>query len=484
MKILDKYIIKTFFSPFILIFSILFFLFIVNVVWSQMAHIIGKGLTYTEIFKFLMYASASVIPMVLPLTILLASLMAFGEFGERYELAAMKAAGISLARIMLPLFFITCLLSVILFAFQNNISPSSQRKAQNMLNNIKDVKPTLSFTAGQFITQIPDFSIKFDKIEGEKGEFLEGIFIRKNTGVYDDMQSIIAKKGKLVPAENPDFLKLELYNGYLYEDHLRNKTDTERKRQPNQSVKFDTMVYYIDVGSLKKKALDQENTTDDYRFKSFIGADTLISNTHKENQQSFKELGESLVFNSNNYIQNTDIQNIKDKKIEPQYKIDTLKKDKKIDILHSAYNKIDFLKNDLKSKEEQAEHIIRHRSKMILYQQRILAYPFTCIIFIIIGASLGSIIRKGGMGMPVLFSIFIFIILNTLNITVENFSWKGQLDPYIGAWLPNIILLAFGIWLLYKALTDSQVFDAEKYKAFFKPIINKFYKPKEHSRYR
>ena len=136
MKILDRYIIKTFLQPFLFIFSVIFFIFMVNVVWIQMANIVGRGLTTFELFKFFLYASPSVVSMVLPLTILLASIMTFGNFGERYELAAMKAAGISLTRIMAPLFILVSGMAVVLFFFQNSVVPQSQRKAKNMLYNI------------------------------------------------------------------------------------------------------------------------------------------------------------------------------------------------------------------------------------------------------------------------------------------------------------------------------------------------------------
>ena len=119
-----------------------------------------------------------------------------------------------------------------------------------------------------------------------------------------------------------------------------------------------------------------------------------------------------------------------------------------------------------------------------MYQQRIFAYSFTCIIFFLIGASLGSIIRKGGMGLPVVIAIIIFIIFYVMNLTVENLSWKGKMNPYLAAWFPNMVLFPFGIWLSYKALTDSQLFDAEKYKAWFKPLLERFQKPREHARYR
>ena len=196
MKILDRYIIKTFLQPFLFIFSVLFFIFMVNVVWIQMANIVGKGLTTFELFKFFLYASPSVVSMVLPLTILLASIMTFGNFGERYELAAMKAAGISLTRIMAPLFILVSGMAVVLFFFQNSVVPQSQRKAKNMLYNIAVARPTLNFTAGQFIVnQIPGYAVKFDNITGKNNENLEGIFIHKRATSYDNQQTIIAKKG-------------------------------------------------------------------------------------------------------------------------------------------------------------------------------------------------------------------------------------------------------------------------------------------------
>ena len=173
MKILDRYIIKTFFGPFLFIFSVLFFIFIVNIIWIRLSQFTGKGLSYWEILKLLSYLGVSVVTLVLPLTILLSSIMTFGDFGERYELAAMKAAGISLTRIMMPLFTVSLLFAVMLFFFSNNIIPDFQRKAKNMLYNITTTKPALNFTPGQFISQIPGYSVKFDKISGENGQDLD-----------------------------------------------------------------------------------------------------------------------------------------------------------------------------------------------------------------------------------------------------------------------------------------------------------------------
>lgn len=483
MKKLDKYIVKTFFGPFLFIFSVLFFIFIVNIIWTQMSQLTGKGLTYWEISKFLFYLGISVVSMVLPLTILLSSIMTFGDFGERYELAAMKAAGISLLRVMMPLLITVSMLAGILFLFSNNVIPDFQRKAKNMMFNIISSKPAINFTPGVFIDQISGYSVKFDKISGPNGEKLEGVFLHKNASPYDDQQTIVAKTGKFAPAEDPNFLKLILYNGYVFEDNIANKPYEERKKQPNQSVKFDSLVYHFDISELINQAIEKEKITDDYRFQTYLEVNETLDKNRKSNITSLSSIAAPVITQTNNYVQYIDKVKSENKKITEPYKIDTLKKDKKLEVLWGAYSKIDAVKASIESSENPIMETVKTHNKIVMYQQRIVSYSFTCIIFFLIGASLGSIIRKGGMGLPVIIAIVIFIIFYVLNLTVENLSWKGKVNPYIAAWVPNMVLFPFSVWITYKALTDSQLFDIEKYRAVFKPIIEKFSKPKEHERY-
>lgn len=484
LKKLDQYIIKTFFGPFFFIFSVLFFIFMVNIIWIQLAQFTGKGLSTWEIIKFLFYMSVNVIKMVLPLTILLASIMTFGDFGERYELAAMKSAGISLTRVMLPLFVIVSLMSTMLYFFSNNVIPDFQRKAKNMMFNIASTKPAINFTPGQFISSLPGATVKFDKIYGDNGENLEGVFVHKVANSYEDQRTIVAKKGKFVPAENKNYLKLILYSGYVFEDNIQDKDYMERLRQPGQSVKFDTLVQHFDVSDVINKAIEEEKITDDYQFQTYRKINGTIDKIKKESDVTMSTLNTEMVGLTNNYVSYIDKIKTKEKKISKEpFKLEKLKEDKRLQILSDAYNKIDMVIQEKKNKDTQLYELIKYYNKVIMYQQRIIAYSVTCIIFFLIGASLGSIIRKGGVGLPVVIAIVIFIIFYVMNLSVENVAWKGQMDPYIAAWLPNIILFPFGIWLTYKALTDSQVFDIEKYKALFKPIWSKFVKQREHERY-
>jgi lipopolysaccharide export system permease protein len=483
-KILDRYIIKTFFGPFIFIFSVLFFIFIVNIIWVQLGQFMGKGLSSWQILKLLFYLGVSVISMVLPLTILLASIMAFGEFGERYELAAMKAAGISLTRVMVPLLGVTAVMAVMLYFFSNNIIPDFQRKAKNMLFNIAQTKPALNFTPGQFIDQIPGYMVKFDKITGENGENIDGVFIHKKATSYENQQSIVAEKGKFVQAANKNYLKLVLYDGYVYEDNFAGKSENVRLKQPDQSIKFDSLVSHFDVSDIINRAIEEEKITDDYRFQTFNQLNTTIDKTKKDNEKFFTNVNNDVLNQTNSVISYMDTkQNRAKAKPKQLLKLDTVKKDKKLEIIKNAYSRLDNLKSTLDAKNSEIDPGIKYYSKVVIYQQRIVTYSFTCIIFFLIGASLGSIIRKGGMGLPVIIAIVIFIIFYIINVGIENMAWSGKINPYLAAWVPNMVLFPFGIWMTYKALTDSQLFDAEKYKALLKPVTKLFVKNKEHERY-
>ena len=342
LKKLDQYIIKTFFGPFLFIFSVLFFIFMVNIVWIQLSQFTGKGLSNWEIVKFLFYLSVNVVKMVLPLTILLASIMTFGDFGERYELAAMKSAGISLTRIMMPLFVIVSLLSIMLFVFSNNVIPDFQRKAKNMMYNIAATKPAINFTAGQFINSLPGATVKFDKIYGENGEHLEGVFVHKVANAYEDQRTIIAKKGEFTPAANRNYLKLVLYDGYIFEDNIQDKNYLERLKQPGQSVKFDSLVQHFDVSDVINKAIEDEKITDDYRFQNYKEINKTIVKVKKENDFSFNSINSEMVGQTNNYV--TYIDKIKNpaKPTEP-FAIEKLKEDKRLEVLYQAYTKISFL---------------------------------------------------------------------------------------------------------------------------------------------
>lgn len=482
IKKLDLYIVKSFLIPFLFIFSILFFIFMVNVVWIQILNLGGKGLSPWELTKFLYYISIGVVKMVLPLTILLASIMTLGGFGERYELAAMKSSGMSFGRIMYPLFVSSVFFAGILFLFSNYVIPDFQRKSKNMLYNIISMRPALNFTPGQFIETIPGMSIKFDKIYGENEEFVEGVFIHKKAHAYEDQRTIIAKKGQFISKEGSNYLKLILYDGYVFEDKIGKPNVAEQLRQENQNIKFDTLVSHIDISDLLDQAIESDKIVDSYEFHTFSQLNSTIKEISTSQQENHQNIAHELINSISSNIAYTD-SIPKSNKAQKPFSLDTIQQDKKLELLSVAYNKIEQLEELKNSRNEDILQSTKLYVKAVMYQQQIIAYSVMTIIFFLIGASLGSIVRKGGFGLPVILAIVIFIIFFVINLTSENLAWKGELNPYIAAWLPNIIFLPISIWLAIKALRDSNLFDMERYKTLAKPVMRIFSKHKEHKRY-
>ncbi|MXV37868.1 LptF/LptG family permease [Flavobacteriaceae bacterium Ap0902] len=486
LKKLDWYTIKTYFGPFIFIFSVLFFIFMVQFAWQEMDKFAGKGLSPADIGKLLFYLGLSVIQLVMPLTVLLSAIMTFGGFGERYELAAMKSTGISLGRIMLPLFILICMLSLGLYFFTDSVVPQSQRKARNMLLNIARTKPAVNFEPGVFVMGIPGINMKIDDNKGENGEFLEGVFIHMDASAYEDQRTIIANKGKIEPAEDKRFLKLALFDGYLYDDEVKGLTSLQLQSQPLRQVKFDTMVQYFDVSELVEKAIEEESVTDHYKFmtsKELVGRiDTLKLREEKMHHRVYRERIASImpaVIRDSLITETTHI--------EPSINLIPLEEMSNKDRERIALNAIQDLERDIASYTAQKDEIIASNkffAKHVLVLVRNYSNALMCIAFFLIGAPLGAIIRKGGVGMPVVVAIMIFILFYLVYMYSENLSKNGIMNPYWGAWLPVIVFFPVGIFFTYQAIRDSELFNIESYLKPFQKLFSIFgNKNKEHARY-
>lgn len=485
IKKLDWYIIRTFFGPFLFIFSVLMFIFVVQFAFNQMDKFLGKGLNLWDISKLLYYLGLDVIRLVLPLTILLSSIMTFGGFGERYELAAMKSAGISLARIMYPLFSLVILLAIWLFYFCNTTLPENQRRARNMLINIAQTRPALNFEEGRFIKEMNPLSIKIGRKSGENDSEWDQVFIHKNASPFEDQQTIIADKGNIISKDN-HYLKIELYNGYIYQDNIKGKNLNELKKQPGNSIKFDTLTQYYDISDIIKKSLDKQSEGDNFRYKSVSELSTYIDSIKTSNTVYFKGLGENgmkLLLGETNSLDSLDYSHYNE---DFPFKWSNLDENTKYNLVKAAINQVTLSKYELGSKATEMKAVEKFIAKMILWQQKnIISYSVTCIVFFLIGAPLGSIIRKGGVGLPVVVAIIIFIIFYILGLYMENLAKNQVINAYWASWIPNAIFLPVGIFLTIKSMRDSELFDVDNYLKPFKRFISKFIKQKklEHSRY-
>lgn len=526
MKKLDRYIISTFFGPFIFIFSILFFIFTVQLAWSKLAEIAGKGISTVVLSEMILLLGLQFVPLIIPLTILLSAIMCFGGLGERYELTAMRSSGISLTRIMTPLFFITIGLAFVVFAFTDSMIPIAEKKAVNLLNNVLKSSPTLSLKEGRFSNLI-GFEIKVNKISGDDGDKLEDIYVHSINGPYDDQQTILAKKGRIHGLEGQSFLVLELYDGSYYIDQKKNKTFDERNKQPFMSARFDTLIQYIDVAKFLKKNLDDDEINDNYKFYNTRELYLKIDTLNKENKVFFTNLRfqnrrrigladdevdevigindytQEMVFDaSNNAVKDTtDINKAefagktthpdiiikkkeKEKTITWVASLDTIKR--KNEIIELSLNQIESDLIMLENNEYEIKYRRTESAKFKFKSQENLALPLTCIIFFLIGAPLGAIIRKGGIGTPVVVAIGVFVIYFLIYSTSRNMAKSGALEPNIAAWLANFFLLPLGLLFTYKSLNDSELFNIENYLNPIQNFVRKFIpkENKEHQRYK
>jgi len=482
---LDWYTVKTFLGPFFFIFSILFFIFIVQFAWQEMERFAGKGLSWLTIGELLVYLGINVIQLVLPLSILLGSIMTFGDLGERYELAAMKASGISLARILLPMFVVVSMMSVGLYFFGDHVMPFSQRKAKNLAYNIVKANPTLQLVEGAFIENIPGFSMKISEVSGENQDLLGDVFIRRDGKYNEDKQTIIAKSGTLRRDKNDiRLLKMELFNGNIYVDEIENKTSQERRNQPNQSIKFDTMLLFIDISEILQKAMDEENIQDHYKFLNAAKLKHRIDSMEISNNDYFEKAYNSSV--NQNIYGFKDFKNLKKGEKNPILKsFEKLPKNKREQIVKEALVSLDREIGNYKWKGDEIIGKVKLQAKQKLHYHRNFSYAFTCIVFFLIGAPLGAIVKKGGIGMPVVISIVIFVLYYIINFSSENMTKNGILHPTFAAWSANLIFFPIAIILFYKANNDSALFNIGNYIDPIVKFFSKFrpQKNSEHSRY-
>ncbi|XOD69457.1 MAG: LptF/LptG family permease [Flavobacteriales bacterium AspAUS03] len=454
-KKLNLYIIRLFISPFLAIFSTLFFIFIIQFFWSKLNEFTGKGLDAFTISKLLFYFGLSLVPLVTPIAVLLTSIMTYGTLGEHYELAAMKSTGISLWQMMKPLFLLTIAMAIGLYFFSDHAVPAAQRKGKNLAYNISRTQPTLNFTIGTFIHSIPNVLMKIDKKIGKNKDRLEGIFIRHSKNIYEAQNTILAKRGLLTPAEDPRYIRLELFNGTVYTENRNSQDYNEQQKQPYQITKFDTLIQYFEIPSLMDQNLEEENFKDNYSMlntQKLIERIKTIKQEKREDHTKFQKQSYA-TFSPKHSPTKEGEKNITPININDFNNLPFI--DKK-HVLENTQNQLkDF--TEILYIQEKLNEQKKYLAKYELELQRKFSFAITCIVMFFIGAPLGAIIRKGGMGLPVIIALIIFIIYYTILTISQNVAEKGQISPWLGAWLPNIIMLPIGLWITYKTMKDTPV---------------------------
>ncbi len=473
MKIIDKYILKTFLITFTVVFVILFFIFILQTVWLLIAELAGKDLDPSMVLKFLLFSMPRLVPLVLPLSILLASIMSFGDLSENYELAAMKSAGISLRRALQPLFIFVIVLSIAAFVFANSVIPYAEYKFINFRKNIAQAKPALAIAEGQF-SDVGIYNIKVNKKSGKNGENLSGITIHKKSELGDGSRIVIkAKNGKLVSSEGSNTLQMILNDGNYYEDIL-SKNYEDRPKMPFVKTAFKKNIITIDISEFNKIDVDNENITN---------TSTML--TTNELRYTIDSLQKNYKTDITSYTDNINQRVGFQKSTQPELKIKKTKKKfnpnllayfntkQQLDILNLANSNLESVKysietssTDFKSKQMNISgHLIALNDKFVI--------AFACILMFFIGAPLGAIIRKGGLGLPVVFAMLIFISFHFANTFGKKLAEEGGLTPFLGAWMSSLVLTPLAVLLTYRATNDIGLINMDVILAPIQQFIKK-----------
>lgn len=471
MKILDKYLLKTFLGTFATVFVILFFVFILQTVWLFIAELAGKDLDFIMVIKFLAFSMPRIVPLVLPLSILLASIMSFGNLSEHYEFAAMKSSGISLQRAMRGLVIAIAILSFIAFLFANNVIPYAEFKFVNFRKNIAQAKPALAITEGQF-SDVGTYNIKVNKKSGENGNHLTGITIHQKNQNGDGSKTVIrATNGELISNEKTNLLQLILNDGNYYQDIVPNKYE-ERSKLPFAKSSFKKYRINIDLSQMNKVDTKDESVSNTNNMLNVSDLKYTLDSLNKNRDAEIIAFSESSASRMQT-LNNNNVSAPKKKKGAVKNLLSIYNNKQKGTILDAASNNvqsmlysIDATRTELDIKKKNINgHILSLNDKFVIV--------YACFLMFFIGAPLGAIIRKGGIGLPIVFAVLIFISFHFINTFGKKISQEDGLAPFFGSWMSSIILTPLAVLLTYRATNDIGLINLD---LILTPIQNVFKK--------
>ena len=470
MKILDRYILSTYLKTFISVFVILMLIFVLQTIWLYIKELAGKDLDIVVVGKFLFYFTPKLIPLVLPLTILLASIMVFGSFAENYEFAAMKSTGISLQRSMAGLSIFITILGITTFFFSNNVIPWAEYNSYNLRKNIAKLKPAMAIAEGQF-NEVMNYNIKVANKHGDRGQFLDSVVMHKKNGNgIGNYTTIISKTGELIGNKESDVLKFILYDGYFYDDSPP-KNRKERLRHPMTKSFFKKYTINIDLSGLNSSDLEEKNITDKYNMLNISDLNYSIDSLQISLTSEYSEFATSLYNRSNFPVINVGI----DAKKDTVYNGDILSlfsNRKKVQLLDMSINATKSSSQivNIKEKYFQDKNILINKHVIALHEK--LALGFACIILFFVGAPLGALIRKGGIGLPMIVAILLFLSYHFIGIFAKNSAKDGSLSPVFAAWFSTLIMLPLGIYLTKRATADRGLFEFDHIIEPLKKLIS------------
>ena len=475
IKKLDLFIIKSFLLLFVATFFICTFIFIMQFLWRWVDEFVGKGLDIWVMAQFFYLGSLTMVGQSLPLAILLAALMTFGNFGERLELLSMKAAGIPLLRIMAPLVVVCAILGCVSFYFQNVVGPKAQVKLYTVLYSIKQTSPEVEIPEGVFYDQIEGYNLFVKKKNKETG-MLYRVMIYDMTQGFENANIIVSDSGKIETTADQQHLLLKLYHGERFANATELKESANKKNIPYTRETFREKTIVIDFGGgfdmkdgsfLKKQAasknmIELNQSIDSLtHYNDSIGRNNWKSAMRNAYPQKLEMSKEDSISQEKEkiYAINADSVYITSSKVT------------KLRIKKAALNKVEQLMTDFEIKKNIMRSLDKDLNKHYISWWQKITLSLSCIIFFFIGAPLGAIVKKGGLGYPVLISVAIFIIYYIFNTSGEKMVKEGEWYTWFGCLVSTMILAPLGMIFTYQSNKDSTIFNMDAYKAFFRKIL-------------
>ena len=482
MKKLYQYIVNSFIGTFLFTFFIVLFILDMQFLWLYVDDLVGKGLELNILAELFFYMSITSIPMAMPLALLLASLMCFGNFGEHYELVAMKASGISMWKVMRPLIIFSVLLSGFAFFASNSLIPVANLKGQTLLFDVRRQKLAFNIKEGVFYRDLDNYVIYVER-KGADGSSIYGVKIYDHTDRMGNTKIISADSGRMTLSPNQRSIIFTLYDGYNYTDvtsgdNYKQTRPFERMSFKQEQLKFSLKDFDMTRSSEEMYKSSQQmmnirqlNTALDSLERRYDSKQEAFSEGFSRRWSNYNSLNEPTPTTADRVqVRDTVPETIMTLQwpLLEQYpdSIAAIITDMAIASARNAKENAAFNKIDQKS---QNENIMKHKRE----RHKKFTLSIACLIFFFIGAPLGSIIRKGGLGMPVVISVLFFVIYYVISTIGERMAVYGGLNMFAGVWLSSLVLLPIGLFLTFKATTDAALFDADSWKKFFQKLFKK-----------
>ncbi len=479
MKKLDLFMIRSFIGPLVLTFFIVLIVFILQFLWMYVDDLAGKGLQFKILAELLFQFSLTFVPLSLPLAILLAALMTFGNLGEFLELTALKSSGVPLQRIMMPLILFSALLAAGSYLFADYVLPVSTRKARTLLTDIRRMRPELNLQEGTFYNGIDGFSIKITDKDPETNR-LDGIYIYDHREGIGNTSVIHADSGYMKVTADESGLILILYNGYAYKEIEEKDVQQDRRRYPFRRDHFteQTMVIELTGFGLNRSGMDIYRSN--YAMLNTAGLtyfiDSLSARYEERSEVYYNEFSRMRLMNvTQQYYpgQETEGDSLAPwltSRFNARAAFDTLSFSDKSRTVGRA---LGFARDGASFMAEKSEAMVAETKNLKKYEAekyKRFTLPLACIVFFFIGAPLGAIIRKGGLGTSAVISILFFVVYYVISLSGEKFAKELVIGIPLGMLASTIVLLPIGIFLTYKATTDSAIMNIETYNLFFRKI--------------